>query len=175
MSGSHLPAAAVRAGPAWQHAVAVWLPCAVPLQRLKYAVGTARRRSDNARSDRLSENRRRAADAASPRPSRQRSSQPCQRPVQSRSSLSERPDRRYPAASAVVSTSTVSGAEPPLVVFHLWSIELTFPSLLPIAGPSSATVAPPCQKNAAAELVFSHSPSTRSSGELSPSPPMPGR
>jgi hypothetical protein len=65
-SGSHLSDAAVRAGPAWQRAVSAWLPCTAPLQCLKYAVGTARRRPDSAHSDRLSENRRRAADAASP-------------------------------------------------------------------------------------------------------------
>jgi hypothetical protein len=67
MSGSHLSDAAVRAGHAWQRAVAAWLPCAAPLQRLKYDVGTTRRRPDSACSDRLSENRRRVADAASPR------------------------------------------------------------------------------------------------------------
>jgi hypothetical protein len=67
----------------------------------------------------------------------------------------------------------VSGAEPPLTVFHPWSIELTSPSLLPIAGPPPATVAPPRWKNSAAEPVFSPSLSTRSSGELSPPPPCP--
>jgi hypothetical protein len=48
MSGSHLSDAARHAGPTWQCAVAAWLPCAVPLQRVKSAVGTARRRPDNA-------------------------------------------------------------------------------------------------------------------------------
>jgi hypothetical protein len=67
----------------------------------------------------------------------------------------------------------VSEAEPPLTVFHPWSIELTSPSLLPIAGLPPATVAPPHQKNAAAEPVFSPSLLMRSSGELSPPPPCP--
>jgi hypothetical protein len=59
----------------------------------------------------------------------------------------------------------------PLAVLRPWSIEHTSPSLLPVAGPPPATVAPPRRKNAAAEPVFSPSPSTRSSGELfSPSP-----
>jgi hypothetical protein len=61
----------------------------------------------------------------------------------------------------------------PLAVLHPWSVELTFPSLLTIAGPSPATVAPPHRKSATAEPVFSPSPSTRSSGELSPPPPCP--
>jgi hypothetical protein len=61
----------------------------------------------------------------------------------------------------------------PLAILHPWSVELTFPSLLAIAGPLPATVAPPHRKNSAAEPVFSPSPSTRSSGELSPPPPCP--
>jgi hypothetical protein len=65
----------------------------------------------------------------------------------------------------------MSEAEPPLTVFRPWSVKLTSPSLLPVAGPPPATVAPPHQKNAPAEPVFSPSPLTRSSGELvSPSP-----
>jgi hypothetical protein len=47
------------------------------------------------------------------------------------------------------------------------------PSILAVAGPPLATVAPPRQKNATAEPVFSPSLSTRSSGELSPPPPCP--
>jgi hypothetical protein len=39
-SGFHLSDAAVRAGPAWQRAVAAWLPCATPLQRVKCTVAT---------------------------------------------------------------------------------------------------------------------------------------
>jgi hypothetical protein len=77
------------------------------------------------------------------------------------------------AASPIASTPTVSGAEPPLTVFCLWSVEHTSPSLLSVTGPSPATVAPPCRKNAAVEPVFSPSPSTRSSGQLSPTPPCP--
>jgi hypothetical protein len=61
----------------------------------------------------------------------------------------------------------------PLAVLRPWSVELTFPSLLAVAGPPPATVAPPHRKNAAAEPVFSPSPSTRSSGELSPPPSCP--
>jgi hypothetical protein len=55
----------------------------------------------------------------------------------------------------------------------LWSGELTFPSLLTVAGPSLATVAPPCQKNTAAEPDSFPSLSMRSSGELSSPPPCP--
>jgi hypothetical protein len=62
----------------------------------------------------------------------------------------------------------------PLVVLHPWSVELTFPSLLTVAGPPPATVAPPRRRNATAELDFFSSPSTRSSGELSSPPPMSG-
>jgi hypothetical protein len=47
-SGSHLSDAVVCAGPAWQRAVAAWVPRAVPLQRVKSTVGTARRRPDSA-------------------------------------------------------------------------------------------------------------------------------
>jgi hypothetical protein len=61
----------------------------------------------------------------------------------------------------------------PLAVLHSWSVELTFPSLLPVAGPPPATVDPPRRKSAAAEPVFSPSPSTRSSDELSSPPSCP--
>jgi hypothetical protein len=43
----------------------------------------------------------------------------------------------------------------PLTVLHPWSVELTFPSLLAVAGPPPATIAPPRRKNTAAEPVFS--------------------
>jgi hypothetical protein len=59
---------------------------------------------------------------------------------------------------------------PPSRCFRPWSVELTSPSLLPVTGPPPATVSPPHRKNAAAEPVFSPSPSTRSFGELSPPP-----
>jgi hypothetical protein len=79
---------------------------------------------------------------------------------------------RCPAVSAV--PRFIHGerrSSPPLAVFRPWSVELTSPSLLPVAGPPPATVAPPRRKNATAEPVFSPSSSTRSSGELfSPSP-----
>jgi hypothetical protein len=161
-----------RTRPAWQRAIAAWLPRVVPLQRVKRVVGTALRCPDSAvptAPPPLSELPR----ATSPRPSRQRSSRPRRRPVRSRPSLSKRPDRRCLAASTIASTPTVSEAEPPLAVFHPWSNELTSPSLLPIVGPLPATIAPPHQKNAITEPVFSPSPSTRSSGELSPPPPCP--
>jgi hypothetical protein len=41
-SGSYLSDVARCAGPAWQHTVAVWLPRAALLQRVKCTVGTAR-------------------------------------------------------------------------------------------------------------------------------------
>jgi hypothetical protein len=80
--------------------------------------------------------------------------------------------RRCSAVSAVARfIHSERRPSPPLAVFHPWSIKLTSPSLLPVAGPPPATVAPPHQKNAAAEPVFSPSPSMRSFGELfSPSP-----
>jgi hypothetical protein len=134
-NGSHLSDAARYTGPAWQRAVAVWLPCAVPLQRVKSAVGTARRLPDSAvptAPPALSAPPR----AASPRPSRQRSSRPRRRPVRRQPSLFERPDRRCPAASAVASTPTVSEAEPPLVVF--------------IRGASSSPPLPPPHRRTAA-------------------------
>jgi hypothetical protein len=59
----------------------------------------------------------------------------------------------------------------PLAVSLPSSIELTFPSLLTVVGPPLAIVAPPRQKNAAAEPDFFPSPSTRSSGELFSPPP----
>jgi hypothetical protein len=62
---------------------------------------------------------------------------------------------------------------PSLAVLHPWSVELTFPSLLTIAGPPPATIAPPHQKNATVEPDFLPSPSTRSSGELFSPPPYP--
>jgi hypothetical protein len=46
-SGAHLSAAAFRAGPACQCAVATWLRCAAPIACLKCAVGTARRCPDS--------------------------------------------------------------------------------------------------------------------------------
>jgi hypothetical protein len=61
----------------------------------------------------------------------------------------------------------------PLVVSLPWSVRLTFPSLLTVAGPPPATVAPPRQKNAAAEPDFFPSPSMRSSSELFSPPPCP--
>jgi hypothetical protein len=86
-------------------------------------------------------------------------------------------DRRCPSAptAAVRPSDAVASfvhgerrPSSPLTVLHPWSVELTSPSLLPITGPPSATVAPPRQKNAAAEPVFFPSPSTRSSGKLFP-------
>jgi hypothetical protein len=62
----------------------------------------------------------------------------------------------------------------PLAVLRPWSVELTFPSLLTIAGPPPTTVAPPRRKNATAEPYFFPSPSTRSSGELFFPPRMSG-
>jgi hypothetical protein len=47
MSGSHLSDTAVRTGPALQRAIAAWLPRAAPLQRIKCAIKTARRRLDS--------------------------------------------------------------------------------------------------------------------------------
>jgi hypothetical protein len=151
-SGSHQSDVAVRAGPAWQRTVAAWLPHAAPRPRIKCAVETAFRP---------------AARAASPRPV------PTAPPPLSEATSPSMPEaRRCPAVSAV--TRFIHGEcrpSRPLIVFRPWSVELTSHSLLPVVGPPPATVAPPRRKNATAELVFSPSPSTRSSSELfSPSP-----
>jgi hypothetical protein len=61
----------------------------------------------------------------------------------------------------------------PLTVLRPWSVELTLPSLLAIVRPQPATVAPPCQRDAAAEPDFFSSLSTRSFGELAFRPPCP--
>jgi hypothetical protein len=91
-------------------------------------------------------------------------------------------DRRCPSAlTAAVRpsdavTSFVHGERrpsSPLAVLHPWSVELTFPSLLTVAGPLPATVAPPHRRNATAEPNFFSSPSTRSSDELAFRPPCP--
>jgi hypothetical protein len=121
-------------------------------------VPTAPRRSDWSRSDRLSE---------PPRPV------PTAPPPLSEATPPSMSEARHcPAVPTVV--RFVHGERrpsPPLVVFRPWSVELTSPSLLPIAGPLPTTIAPPHRKNTGAEPVFSPSPSTRSSGELfSPSP-----
>jgi hypothetical protein len=91
-------------------------------------------------------------------------------------------DRRCPSAPTTVVrpsdavTSFVHGEcrpSSPLAILHPWSVELTFPSLLTVAEPLPATVAPPRRRNATAEPDFFSSPSTRSSGELAFRPPCP--
>jgi hypothetical protein len=62
---------------------------------------------------------------------------------------------------------------PLLPLFRPWNVEPSSLSLHPDAGPPPATGALASSENAAADPVFSPSPSTRSSGELSPSPPCP--
>jgi hypothetical protein len=149
-SGSHRSDAAVRVGPTWQLTVAAWLPRTAPRPRIKCAVGTACRRPDSATPFRPAAFRP-AVRTASPRPV------PIAPPPLSEAtppSVSEA--HRCPAVSAVA--RFVHGERrpsPPLAVFRLWSVELTSPSLLPVARPSPATVAPPRRKNAAAEPVFS--------------------
>jgi hypothetical protein len=129
----------------------------------RVGVPTTSHRSDRPRSDRLSE----PPLLISPRPVPTTPS-----PLSEATPPFVSEARRCPAVSAVA--RFVHGERrpsPPLTVFHLWSIELTSPSLLPVTGPPPATVAPPRRKNTAAEPIFSPSPSTRSSGELfSPSP-----
>jgi hypothetical protein len=165
--------AARRAGPAWQRAVAAWPTRAAPTPRFKAVVGTARRAS------------RQLTSSASPSPQ--------QRPHARRS-----PNR----LTSLIPTAPTPGPKPtvavraprpslpgrlrrrehdhgerrpssPLVVLRPWSIELTLPSLLTVAGPPPATVAPPHRRNAAAEPDFFSSPSMRSSGELAFHPPCP--
>jgi hypothetical protein len=73
-SGSHLSDAAVRARPAWQRAIAAWLPCTVVRPRIKCAIGTTRRRPDSAATFRSAPFRLRRCRCpnrlASPRPDR---------------------------------------------------------------------------------------------------------
>jgi hypothetical protein len=139
------------------------LPRAAPLQRVKCAVGTVRRRPDSVvptAPPPLSETPRPVPTVPLPLP--KAVPPPCPNPASVR-----------PSDTVVSFIRGESSPSSPLAVLHSWSVELTFPSLLPITGPPPVTVAPPHQKNATAELVFSPSPSTRSSDELSPPPPCP--
>jgi hypothetical protein len=144
------------------------LPCGCPATHRARAlnalsgphagVPTAQRRSD-----RLSE----ITDVASPHPVptapsplSEAASPPCPNPAAVR-----------PSDTVVRFVHSEHRPSSPLAVLHPWSVELTSPSLLPVAGPLPATVAPTSSENATAEPVLSPSPSTRSSGELfSPSP-----
>jgi hypothetical protein len=141
MSGSHLLDAAVHAGPAWQHAVAAWLPRATPCPRIKCAVGTARRRPDSAAPFRPRRHRcpnhltsPRPVPTA-PSPLSEAAPPPCPNPIAVRLS------------SAI--TSFIHGERCPslpLAVSRPWSVKLTFPSLLTVVGPPPVTIAPPHRK-----------------------------
>jgi hypothetical protein len=171
-SGPHLSDAVRCAGPARQRAVAAWPPSAAPMPQLKAAVGTARRASRQLASPRPLASRQRPASHAPPPP----------RPAMS-VPLSEDATPRCPSASE---PSPLPGRlrrrehdhgerrpSSPLAVLHPWSVKLSLPSLLAVAGRPPATVAPPRRRDTAAEPDFFSSPSTRSSGELAFRPPCP--
>jgi hypothetical protein len=116
MSRSHLSDAARRAGPTWQHAITAWLPRASPLQRVKSAVGTSRRRPNSAvpiAPSPLSQLPRAASPCLS-RPRRHRCPKPCRRhvripPLSSRPTLS-RASSTVSIARALLSPFFICGA-----------------------------------------------------------------
>jgi hypothetical protein len=137
-----LSAAAVRAEPAWQRAVAACLPRAVPLSRLKCAVGTARRHPDSAvptGCPKTSSPRCRRRLACLDNAILTTAVRPRAHPVRSYllvhvrcPSLSGRLRRRDHAHGE-------RRPSPPLTVSLSWSAELTSLSLLPVVGPPPAT------------------------------------
>jgi hypothetical protein len=175
MSGPHLSDAARRAGPTRQRVVAAWSPRTTPMPWLKAAVETARRAS------------RQLASPAPPTP-RQRLAAPARLPTVPylptvRAPLSEDATPHCPSVSEpsplpgrLRRREHDHGEHRPsssLTVLRLWSVELTLPSLLTVAGPPPATVAPLHWRDAAVETDFFSSASTRSSGELAFRPPCP--
>jgi hypothetical protein len=171
MSGAHLSAAAFRAGPACQHTVAAWLPRAraAPLGRLKCAVRIARRRPDS-RPDRVTAVRatlspRLASRALVPTAS---------------SSVSES-DRRCPSAPPSLSDllrhrELIHGERSPrpfLPLFFCGTLSLAPSSSSPSQDHCRPPEPSPRQRTPPPIRFFSPSPSTRSSGELSPPPPCP--
>jgi hypothetical protein len=142
-SGSHLSDAVVRAGPAWQHAIATWLPRTAPHPCIKCSIGTTRRHPDSTAPFRPAPFR--------PRCRRCPNSLTSPRPVPTAPSpLSEATPPPCPNPVAVRPSSAVASfvhgehrQSLPLAVSLPWSVELTFSSLLTIAGLPSATVAPP--------------------------------
>jgi hypothetical protein len=145
-SGSHLSDAAIRVG---------WLPRAAPCPRIKCAVKTTRRRPDSAALFRPRRHRYPNCLArpvlTAPLPLSEAAPPPCLNPAAVR-----------PSDAVTSFIHDESHPSSPLAVLRPWSVELTFPSLLTVAGPSSATVAPPRRKNASAKSDFFPSPSTRS-------------
>jgi hypothetical protein len=146
------------------------------MPRLKAAVGTARRASQQLASPAPSTPRQRLATPAR-LPTAPRLACAAAAPTSHvRAPLSEDATPRCLSASELSSLpSRLRRREhdhgerrpsSPLAVLRPWSVELTLPSLLVIAGPPPATVAPPRRRDAAAEPDFFSSPSTRSSGEL---------
>jgi hypothetical protein len=157
-------------GPPVSHrsVAATRLCCAAPLACLKGTVGTARRCPDS-RPDHaspLSEPRRRLTSRAL---------------VPTVPSSVSGADRRYlstpPSLSGCLRRRELFHGErnpsPLLSLFLPWNVEPSSLSLHPDAGPPPATGSLASSENAAANPVFSPSPSTRSSGELSPPTPCP--
>jgi hypothetical protein len=172
-----LSAIACCAGPARQRATATWPPCAASAQRLKAAVGTARlhvptalSRLRRATSDSAAHPLRPIAASHAPPPRPAMSARPC--PKAPRPAIRAEPSPLSPPSPSRASTSehrpSASRRRSSPV-----ELELTLLSLLTIAGPPPATVAPPHRRDAAVEPDFFSSPSKRSSGELACRPPCP--
>jgi hypothetical protein len=181
MSGPHLSDAARRARPTRQRAVATWSPRTAPTPWLKAAVETARRAS------------RQLASPAPPMPRQRLAAPACLPTVPYLACAATAPTGRVRAPLSEDATAHCPSASEPsplpgrlrrrehdhgerrpsssLAVLHLWSVELTLPSLLAVAGPPPATVAPLHWRDAAVEPDFFSSASTRSSGELAFRPP----
>jgi hypothetical protein len=172
-----LSAVTRRAGPARQRATAAWPSRVASAQRLKAAVGTARPRVPTA----LPHLRRAASDSAA-RPLRPTAAS---RALPPRPAVSARPCPKAPHPAVRAEPSSLSppslsrassGERRPSASPHRSSpmeLEPTLLSLLTVAGPPSATVAPPRRGDAAVEPDFFSSPLTRSSGALACRPPCP--
>jgi hypothetical protein len=132
MSGPHMSDAARRVGTVRQRAVAAWPPRAASTPRFKAAVGIAHRASRQLASP--------APPSLRQRPHSRRSPNCLVSLISTALSLSERHDRRCPAASAVVSTTTVSVARALLSLFFIRGVSSS-PS--PPSSPSQFHRRPP--------------------------------
>jgi hypothetical protein len=155
-------------GPTCQRAFAAWLPRAraAPLARLKGAVGTRRQLPDS-RPD--SAARCPSCAVASPhvRSSRLRR-RPCPKPTDAVRAR----HRHCLDASAIVSSSTMSGARAPSCrVFFRGTLSLAPSPSSPSQDRRRPPEPSPRRRTPPPIRFFSPSPSTRSSGELSPPPP----
>ncbi len=169
-----MSAVARRTGPARQRAAAAWLPRAAPTARVKALSGWRRVLTAHpAPPDRSLAALARSADrclacaAAAPT-------------SRVHAPLSEGATHRCPSRASpcrrLRRREILRGERRPTASPHCSlpvELELTLLSLLTVAGPPPATVAPPHRGDAAAEPDFFSSPSTRSSGELACRPSCP--